>query len=129
MKQIRYSKQREAIKEYLKSVKTHPTAEEVYNALKTKNPELSLGTVYRNLNFLVDKLEVKKINNINGVVRYDGNIEPHYHFICSKCSKIQDIELDKQIEINKIVDNNVYGDIETHEINFLGICNSCNQNN
>lgn len=124
MKVQNYSKQREIIRNYLKSVTTHPTAEEVYNALRVENPNLSLGTVYRNLNLLVDNNEAIKLNK-NNVVRYDGNISEHYHFTCNSCGCIQDIHVDKSNDINSLVSSLVDGSVESHDINFNGVCSKC----
>lgn len=125
MKIVRYSKQREVIKKYLKSVTSHPTAEEVHEALIVEYPNLSLGTVYRNLNLLVDNKEAIKLNTKNNVVRYDGNMLEHYHFTCKKCGCIKDIHIDKIKEIDNSLSSFDLGEIENYELNFLGVCNKC----
>ena len=85
MKTVRYSKQREAILLDLQSRFDHPTADQVYSSLKRTHPGLSLGTVYRNLGFLEQNEQIRKLDIGDGTVRYDGNINPHIHFICSNC--------------------------------------------
>ena len=72
MQAVRYSRQREAIKNYLLSTTSHPTAEMVYNNIRKELPNISLGTVYRNLNFLADNNEVLRLNCGDGYVHFDG---------------------------------------------------------
>ena len=79
---IRYSKQRELIFNNLKNRYDHPTAEMIYQDLKIDYPHLSLGTVYRNLNQLVETKQIKKLDLGDTMVHYDGNIQPHMHFMC-----------------------------------------------
>lgn len=129
MKEIRYSKQRDVIKKYLKSVKTHPSAEDVYEALKNEYPNLSLGTVYRNLNLLVENQEAIKINTKSNILRYDGNISYHCHFVCKTCGCIEDIHIEKIKEMDKVLESVSCGEIENYELNFSGICNKCKNNN
>ena len=90
MSTIRYSKQREAIKDYLKSVTCHPTADTVYLNIQKTFPNISLGTVYRNLNFLVEHGEAIQIDCGDGFVHFDGNPIPHNHFFCRSCKSLLD---------------------------------------
>ena len=80
MANLKYSRQREAIKDYLSSVTTHPTADTVYLNVKQEFPNISLGTVYRNLNLLAEIDDAIKISTPNGGDRFDGRTMPHYHF-------------------------------------------------
>ena len=79
----------EDLLDYLKSVKTHPCAEDIYKAVKKKLPNISLGTVYRVLNNFKEKGEILEIPF--EVAHYDGDTSSHAHFICEKCKKIFDI--------------------------------------
>src|SRR3989344_9446965 len=86
----RSTKQQAAIIDYLRSVKTHPSAETVYLALKRKMPRLSLGTVYRNLDAYAQ--EGKSLTfEVNGQQRFDGDVSPHSHFACEECGGVQDL--------------------------------------
>lgn len=85
----RQTKQRKLILDYLKSVKTHPTAEVVYQKVKPKMPNITLATVYRNLNLLADEGEILKLE-INKEYRYDADNSSHQHGICKKCGVIID---------------------------------------
>ena len=81
-KRARYSRQREAILNYLKGTTAHPTAEQIYSDLKGDYPELSLATVYRNLGYLLNNGEIMKINIEGTTVRYDYTTNCHYHLVC-----------------------------------------------
>jgi Fe2+ or Zn2+ uptake regulation protein len=115
----RRTSQKETIFQYLKSVKNHPTAEEIYLAVRKKLPRISLGTVYRILNNFKEKGEILELAGENN--RYDGYIKPHGHFICEKCRKIYDIdgEFDMQPEKIKI------GKVNKYQVYFYGLCNKC----
>ena len=125
MAAIKYSRQREAIKEYLANTKEHPTADTIYRNIRAIYPNISLGTVYRNLNLLVERGEIIKINGIDGSDRYDGNIHDHYHFICKKCQRVLDIDMDAVDSINEQAGKNFPGKIEGHIAYFYGVCNEC----
>ena len=104
----------------MKSVKTHPSAEEVYLAVKKKIPRISLGTVYRNLKNLKEKEKLKEIPC--EVAHYDGDTSPHSHFICQNCKKIFDV-LGKAHNIN--YKNLKVGKIKSYQIYFYGFCKKC----
>ncbi|TAH64209.1 MAG: transcriptional repressor [Anaerolineaceae bacterium] len=125
MATTKYSRQREAIKEYLSHSKEHPTADTIYMDIRETYPNISLGTVYRNLNLLVDKGEVMKIIGMDGSDRYDGNTQHHYHFLCNKCQRVLDIDMDSIDRINDIANKNFPGKVEGHVTYFYGKCNEC----
>jgi Fe2+ or Zn2+ uptake regulation protein len=87
-----YSKQREIVLAQLRKNKTHPTADDVYSALKPDNPGLSLATVYRNLNLLFDLGIIGRVGISGKAERFDSNPEDHCHVICVHCGEIIDIE-------------------------------------
>lgn len=125
----KYSRQRESIKLYLDLHRTHPTAETVYLDIKKEYPNISLGTVYRNLNLLADMGEILRISPDNGPDRYDGNANPHYHFVCTECGKVLDIEMNSQIQLNKIAAEHFDGKIISHVTHFFGLCPKCSKDN
>ncbi|SET60225.1 Fur family transcriptional regulator [[Clostridium] polysaccharolyticum] len=125
MSTIKYSKQREAIKTYLQHSSSHPTAAKVYEDLRVEYPNISLGTVYRNLNFLVEQSEIVKISFDDGSDHYDGNITPHYHFICKKCGQVTDIAVPSLDHINVLASANFEGSIKGHVTYFYGVCKDC----
>lgn len=116
----RITNQKEIILDYLKSVTSHPSAEEVYLAVKKKLPRISLGTVYRNLNNLKKKGEVQEISS--EVSHYDGNTVSHIHFICEDCQKIFDIFEECQLLKKK---KTKVGIIKNYKVYFYGICKNC----
>ena len=125
MASLKYSRQREAIKDYLSSVTTHPTADTVYMHIKEEFPNISLGTVYRNLNLLVETGEILKLTCGNGPDHYDGNAAPLYHFVCRECGQVYDIDLDEMTGLNASVQSKAPGKIDSHSILFYGHCYQC----
>ena len=124
---IRYSKQREAIYQVLKQDHTHPNVDTIYINVKKEIPDISLGTVYRNLNFLVDQKRIKRLDCGDGVVHFDAIITPHYHMVCDKCGTICDVMLDENT-VQSFIDN-VYKQTGEHihgvDLLFHGICQQC----
>jgi Fur family peroxide stress response transcriptional regulator len=125
MATTKYSRQREAIKEYLTQTDEHPTADTIYMDIREKYPNISLGTVYRNLNLLVEKGEVIRIIGMDGSDRYDGHTHNHYHFICNKCKRVLDIEMESIDQIKEIANKNFPGKVEGHITYFYGKCDEC----
>ena len=87
------SKKRQALLDALCRSHEHPTAEMLYRELKAEIPELSLGTVYRNLGVLEQEGLVVRVGHVNGQERYDAIVEPHPHFVCRNCHAVTDLEL------------------------------------
>lgn len=125
MATIKYSKQRESIKEYLAHTTSHPTADTIYSHIKKTNPTISLGTVYRNLNLLYENGEILKLTCGDGSDHFDGNSSPHYHFICSSCGCVMDLEMESIDHINIIAGAQFAGTIKGHNIIFHGDCPEC----
>ena len=125
MKTLKHSRQRDAIKNYLLSSNDHPSADIVYDYVKKEFPNISLATVYRNLNLLVELKEAIKIRTKDGSDRFDAKIDSHYHFICVNCNAVKDIMIDPIISIENDISNLIDGVITNHEINFFGLCNNC----
>ncbi len=121
----KYSRQREAIKEFLCNTNEHPTADTVYMNIRETFPNISLGTVYRNLNLLADQGEIARINCQDGCDRYDGNSKLHYHFLCRSCGKVIDIEMESIEHINVIAGVGFAGKVEGHVTFFYGKCQEC----
>ena len=87
----RHSIRREALLDALNASTEHPSAEMLYHALKPSFPDLSLGTVYRNLTQLREDGEIVCIANVDGHERFDGVKPAHVHFICECCHRIFDL--------------------------------------
>ena len=120
-----YSRKREAIIAAVKEDHSHPSAETLYTALKKKYPDLSLGTVYRNLSQLKENGVVRPVAVVNGQERVDGIGGDHPHFICTKCGKVEDVKLPERYDFSAVIEN-VYGHQVDHcELIVYGKCLSC----
>ena len=125
MKTVKYSRQREAVKSYLMSTKEHPTAETVYEAIREVYPNISLGTVYRNLTFLVEHGEAIRLQCGEDSDRFDGNPAKHYHFICNECGCVKDLMMIPIDHIDAIAGEHFDGKIDGHFAYFYGTCGAC----
>ena len=128
MATTKHSKQRDAIYTFLMSRKDHPTAETVYANVIKEFPNISLGTVYRNLSFLVENGMAIKVPCSDGSVHFDGNVNPHYHFQCTECGAVIDLEMDGKSQEKAFINaasKNFGGTIDGNEIFFYGKCPHC----
>lgn len=120
---MRYSRQRESVLQAVKGTNTHPTAEWVYGQVQPAIPNISLGTVYRNLNQLADGGAIQRIFD-NGLVRYDGNTGRHDHFRCLSCRQIFDLRLPLENVTEHI--HAEYGfSVSQYALEVTGICSHC----
>lgn len=122
---LKYSRQREAIKDFMMTRKDHPTADVVYENVRKEFPNISLGTVYRNLTLLSDMGELLRLRVGDGIDHFDATTAPHYHFICHKCGKVVDLNIDHIGSIDDIAGENFTGTIEGHVTYFYGTCEDC----
>lgn len=122
---MRYSQQRENIKKGLETFCIHPTAEELYLELKPANPQLSLATVYRNLNQLAHSGQIKKIEGLSGQVHYDHNIHEHFHIICQNCNKIADLPPELASSLKTILAKEQNFEVLSYDIVVKGLCAQC----
>lgn len=113
------------IKDFLMTRKDHPTADVVYMNVRQQNPNISLGTVYRNLTLLADIGEIKRLRVGDGVDHFDADISPHYHFVCSECGCVSDLEMGSIEKITEIAGANFDGYIAGHITYFYGTCGKC----
>jgi Fur family peroxide stress response transcriptional regulator len=98
----RHSRQRDIILRTVRGTDSHPTAEWIYEQARRKIPNLSLGTVYRNLNLLVEENAIQRVMTGDGVVHYDRRLGDHAHFICTETGIVMDVEapaMDELIEL------------------------------
>ncbi len=125
---MKYSRQRAAILSFLRSRRDHPTAELVYSNVKAEFPNISLGTVYRNLNQLAEAGMIAKHSFGGvGIDHFDYNTSPHYHFVCSCCSAVIDLPVDHRVfsAIDAEAARNFDGLIQEHRLYFCGVCKDC----
>ncbi|MCI8402731.1 MAG: transcriptional repressor [Lachnospiraceae bacterium] len=124
MKSLKYSRQREGIKEFLRHRTDHPTADTVYMNIRQIYPNISLGTVYRNLSLLAGQGEIQKIA-CEGADRFDAVTAPHYHVICRRCGRVDDLPMAWETESDDLASRHYAGRIEGHTTCFHGLCPSC----
>lgn len=124
---LKYSRQREAIINFLMTRKDHPTADVVYMNVKEDFPNISLGTVYRNLTLLSEKGEILRLRVGDGMDHFDADTSVHYHFVCTECGSVIDLEMDDIDSINDIAGADFNGMIYGHVTYFYGLCGNCSK--
>lgn len=122
---LRMTKQRQIILEELCKLKSHPTADEMYQILRKKMPRISLGTVYRNLDILSECGKIQKIDVGGTQKRFDGNADPHYHIRCIRCNKVEDIDIEPDSKIENLAQKMTNYLVLRHHTEFVGICPAC----
>lgn len=122
---LKHSKQRDSIKAFLSTRKDHPTADVVYRNVRESFPNISLGTVYRNLTLLANIGEIARIRVGDSVDHFDYDTSPHYHFICSECGCVIDLNMPMTEHLSKAAQENFKGEIEGQVTYFYGRCNNC----
>lgn len=125
---MKKSRQREAILDFLSKRKDHPKADTVYDNVRKEFPNISLGTVYRNLTLLSDMGTIQKLAMGSGAPdRFDFNSAPHYHFLCRECRKVMDLEIDNLDSVDRFAAEHFNGTIEGHVAYFFGLCPECKE--
>lgn len=122
----RYSKKREAILEVIRSTDVHPSADWVYQQLKPQFPDLSLGTVYRNLTAFRQEGLITSIGVVQGQERFDGEVGVHTHFICRSCGRVEDFQ---KLTLSEDLTGQAahqYGvQVDRYQLTFEGVCKDC----
>ena len=122
-------RKRNAILSYLQQTTAHPSAEMIFTDLKPQIPDLSMGTVYRNLTLFKQQGLVSSVATVSGVERFDGNTEPHVHFICSECDAVIDLN---DMEVPETLRGAAAacsgGKITDCQLSFTGVCRDCISN-
>lgn len=121
----KFSRQREAVLTVLKNTKSHPSAATVYDEVRKQIPNISLGTVYRNLSELCATGDVMGFATGDGTEHFDGNTMPHPHFCCTNCNKISDVDLDNTKQLVLDAEKKLNCEVEHHHIIFYGKCACC----
>lgn len=122
----RLTRQLRVILEALSRVKTHPTADEVYQMAKREMPRISLGTVYRNLEVLTGQGKVLKLDLCGSQMRFDGCVEDHYHIRCSSCGRVDDLEMKPIARLKALQSAGGYK-VQGHRLEFFGLCPRCKE--
>jgi Fur family peroxide stress response transcriptional regulator len=125
----KHSRKREAVLEKIRSTTSHPSAVWVYEELRKDIPDLSLGTVYRNISVFKDEGLIVSVGVVNGQERFDGNISEHTHFICVDCGDVLDVdaELDQSCTAKIEAEHGV--DVLFRQLTFYGRCSRCANKN
>lgn len=127
MATLKHSRQRESIKNYLHGREDHPTADMIYTSIREEFPNISLGTVYRNLSLLVELGEIQKITT-EGADRFDARVAPHSHFICRHCGSVLDVMIPLNDPVEDVNSRWSHGEIDECRMEFFGTCNQCKKN-
>ena len=123
-----HSKKRDAIYQTLAATDTHPSAEWIYLQLKDRIPDLSLGTVYRNLKLFQQEGRIISVATVKGTERFDANTHPHTHLLCRCCGAVVDLHLVKlPEEVREQVREETGSLPEGWDLNFYGCCRECRQ--
>ncbi len=119
-------RKRNAILACLKSTDTHPSADWIFQQLRPQIPDLSLGTVYRNLNLFKEQGLAVSLGTVKGVERFDGTTQPHVHFVCTCCGRVDDLPgIQIPEELNAAVSRDSGGRVDNCQLTFTGCCTHC----
>jgi len=124
-KKTRTTKQRQVILEEIMKVVSHPTADEVHALVRKKLPKISLGTIYRNLEFLAGQNQILRLDWAGKQRRYDGNTVDHFHLRCVQCGQVKDLLMDYPQEMEKKVALETDYDLLGCRLEFVGLCPRC----
>jgi len=121
----RKSKQKEVILRVLKSTSSHPSADWIYEQVRKEIPNISLGTIYRNLKLLKESGDILELDFGSTLSRFDANAQNHYHFRCDKCGRIFDLDepVDKTIE-DRVTQKTGFK-VTHHRLELYGLCRDC----
>lgn len=123
---MKQSNQRSIILKYLQSVKSHPTARQVYDEVKKQLPHISFATVYRNLDYLSSQGLIMELNYADKANRFDGNPKNHYHFSCQSCGRVEDLGPALSFkQIQTLLGPDIKGKVLGHRLEVYGLCESC----
>ncbi len=121
----RKSKQREAILRVLKRTTSHVTADWVYEQVRKEIPNISLGTVYRNLKSLQQEGKILELDLAGTVSRFEANTQNHHHFRCEQCGCIFDVAEPVDGELDERVARKTGFKVSYHRLEFRGLCKDC----
>ena len=121
----RETRQREAILNVLRDADSHPTADRIYDEVRKTIPNISKGTVYRNLKILKDAGKISELNLDGTVSRYEDKKDGHYHFRCEKCGKIFDLDEPVNHALDKKIAKKTGFTVNYHQLEFRGLCKEC----
>ena len=121
----RETRQREAILNILRDADSHPTADQIYDEVRKTIPNISKGTVYRNLKILKDTGKISELNLDGTVSRYEDKKDGHYHFRCEKCGRIFDLDEPVNHALDLKIAKQTGFTVSYHQLEFRGLCKAC----
>lgn len=120
------SKKRQAILDALMTTTEHPNAEWLYQKLKPEYPDLSLGTVYRNLSLFADAGEISRLGGFGSQERFDGRTDPHAHLLCVECGRVMDVETPAlEPKLCALAESASGAEVRACTLTFTGVCPNC----
>ncbi|MGL4819395.1 MAG: peroxide-responsive transcriptional repressor PerR [Bacilli bacterium] len=122
---VRITPQRQAILEFIISAKSHPTADEIYRALESRFPSMSVATVYNNLKVFKELHLVKELTYGDASSRFDFITHDHYHVICEVCDRIVDFTYPALNEIESLASHMTGFEVTSHRLELYGVCPDC----
>ena len=126
MEQTKHFRKRDAILACLRATDIHPSADWVHAQIRSEFPDISLGTVYRNLALFKQQGTIASLGTVNGVERFDGNTHPHVHFICSRCDAVTDLpHMAVPDQLCTQAADQSGGQIDVCHLSFIGLCSRC----
>ena len=125
----KHFRKRDAILCCVRSTDIHPSADWVFTQLKPEIPDISLATVYRNLSLFKQQGLIASLGTVSGVERFDGNTNPHVHFICNRCDAVIDLpRMGVPQSLSSQAAAEAGGQVDTCQLTFTGVCRNCSQN-
>lgn len=119
-------RKRNAILECLQNTDAHPSAEALFQMLQKEHPDISLATVYRNLTLFKNQGLIQSLGTVNGIERFDGNTDPHVHFICGSCNSVLDLpEMEAPESLCSEAARATGGQVTGCQLIFTGTCQDC----
>ena len=126
MEASKHFRKRDAILSCVKATDVHPSADWVHAQIRREYPDISLATVYRNLSLFKQQGLISSLGTVSGVERFDGNTEPHVHFICRSCDSVIDLpQLAVPQSLTAEAAAQTGGQIDLCHLSFTGICHRC----
>ena len=117
--------QKLAVLRCVKESRRHPTAQDIYEAVKKDLPSISFATVYRNLAALAKEGDIKEVQFVDNKKRYEGMTHEHQHFICQSCDRIIDMELSELLNVREAMAKMQCHDVKTFNLELIGVCAAC----